>query len=172
VDVYHGDDVLLKITYSFHSSTSGRPTYPSEVHVLLSSGMLSHLGADFGAVTAGGGTIAALLHVRVIFAFLGAAVADAFTKLAKLLGEFPAHAHDLGGGITERDAFEIELDAAEHPPFAAHFARHPLTQARQDRIYSQKYSAVVSLWTALSLSVAGQDDRCFNLARGDCPIFS
>jgi hypothetical protein len=51
------------------------------------SGMLGHARADFGAVAAGGGADAAVLHVWVVFAFLGATVTDAFAKLAKLPGE-------------------------------------------------------------------------------------
>jgi hypothetical protein len=51
------------------------------------SGVLGHVGADFGAVAAGGGADAAVFHVGVVFAFPGATVTDAFAKLAKLLGE-------------------------------------------------------------------------------------
>ena len=76
--------------------------------------MLGHVGTDFGTMTTGGGAITAMLHVGMVFAFLGAAVANAFAKLAKLFGEFAVKAHDLGGGITEGGAFEIELDAARH----------------------------------------------------------
>jgi hypothetical protein len=80
----------------------------------MCSGVLDHVGADFGAVTAGSGAIAAVLHVRVIFAFLGAAVTDAFAELAKLFGEFAVKTHDLGGGIAEGGAFEVKLNAADH----------------------------------------------------------
>jgi hypothetical protein len=49
--------------------------------------VLGHVGADFGTVAAGGGADAAVFHVGVVFAFLGATVTNAFAKLAKLLGE-------------------------------------------------------------------------------------
>ena len=51
------------------------------------SGMLGHMRTDFGAVAAGGGADAAVLHVTVVFAFPGATVTDTFAKLAKLPGE-------------------------------------------------------------------------------------
>ena len=76
--------------------------------------MLSHVGAGFGAAAAGDGADAAVFHIGVIFAFFGATVADAFTKLAKLFREFPAHAHDLGGSVAEGGALQVELDATGH----------------------------------------------------------
>jgi len=84
------------------------------IYAAYCSGVLDHVGAGFGTVTAGGGAIPAVLHVGVVFAFLCAAVADVFAELAKLFGKFSVETHDLGGGITERSAFEIELDAADH----------------------------------------------------------
>ena len=65
-------------------------------------------------MAAGGGTIAAVLHVGVIFAFLGAALADLFAELAKLFREFSVEAHDLGRGIAKGGALQVELDAAGH----------------------------------------------------------
>ena len=72
------------------------------------------MSTGFGAVTAGGGAIAAVLHVGVVFAFLGAAVTDAFAELAKLFGEFAIKTHDLGGGMAEGATFKVKLDAADH----------------------------------------------------------
>lgn len=77
-------------------------------------GVLNHVGADFSAVTTGNGAITAVLHVGMFFAFLGAAVADAFAKLTKLFREFAVKTHHLSGGVAECSAFEVELDAAGH----------------------------------------------------------
>jgi hypothetical protein len=80
----------------------------------MCSGVLDHVGAGFGAAPAGGGAIAAVLHVGMVFAFLCAAIAAVFAELAKLFGEFAVEAHDMGGGIAEGSAFEVELNAADH----------------------------------------------------------
>jgi hypothetical protein len=76
--------------------------------------MLDHVGAGFGTAAAGGGAIEAVLHIGMAFAFLRAAVTDAFGKLAKLFGELAVEAQDLRGGITQSGAFEIQPDAADH----------------------------------------------------------
>jgi len=76
--------------------------------------VLNHVGADLSTVTTGSGAFAAVLHVGMIFAFLGAAVADAFAKLTKLFREFAVKAHHLRGSVTECSAFEVELDASGH----------------------------------------------------------
>ena len=68
---------------------------------------------------AGSSALATVPHFRVIFALPSAIITSGFAKVTKLFGEFAVKAHDLGGGIAQRSAFEIELDAAYHAIYRA-----------------------------------------------------
>ena len=78
------------------------------------SGMLGHLAAKVCTVSAGGGAVAAVLHIGVAFTFLRTCVADLFAKVADLFRKVAVQAHDLRGGSANSGAFQVQLNAAGH----------------------------------------------------------